>query len=251
MIVHPNDLPSQGLDNNSEILRIEPLNFKEMIKYSRELARAKTELQKYLIDLDLIKSRIHNWRSINLMDLDYIIFLMKKVSVSSDSEFTVSMTCTDCGTENTLYLDLGRVSKPTQLLFDLSGKVELNGEVLEYRCPSLEEFDKILTKMTKFRKTDEIRLIKLVSMFPKFNELPSKIESSVLEAVGEDIVVLSTLESMYLDSKVDIDYKCSQCKGGDWSMGVNSLIDNVFLSLVLSTESTESKIHAKQIRGDQ
>lgn len=251
MIVHPNDLPSQGLDNNSEILRIEPLNFKEMIKYSRELARAKTELQKYLIDFDLIKSRIPNWRSINLMDLDYVIFLMKKVSVSSDSEFTVSMICPDCGAENTLYLDLGRVSKPTQLLFDLSGKVELNGELLEYRCPSLEEFDKILTKMTKFRKTDEIRLIKLVSMFPKFNELPSKIESSVLEAVGDDIVVLSTLESMYLDSKVDIDHKCNQCKGGDWSMGVNSLIDNVFLSLVLSTESTESKIHAKQIRGDQ
>jgi hypothetical protein len=250
MIVNPRELPSRGLDSNSESLNIKPLNFQEMIEYTRNYDASRSELDKYICDVELVKKRIHNWKSINLMDLDYVIFLIKKESVSQEAEFSVRKTCNECGEENTLYLDPGRLVMPTTTKYELRGTVQLKGREVKFQLPSLEVFDKVLTKIARFKKVKELRLIKLIAMFPDFADRPNDIEDMVVTATNEDIVVLRTLESLYLNSSVSIEYKCTKCKGGSWSIGVHTLIDDIFLSLVLSTKSIESKISIKQVCED-
>lgn len=250
MIISPVDSPSQGLATNSKTQSFTPINFSEMIKYSEEYETCKTELQKYLLDISWVKKKFNNWEFISLVDLDYYIFLMKKISVSSDTEFVVERKCTDCDKLNILNLDTTRIGMPLCLGYDVSGVITLSEIDYKYKVPYLDDFEKILLKISRFKKHD-LRIIKLISLFPDFEGRPNDIEKLVVEATGDDIVRLLTLENMYLSSKVELDYKCSSCKEGSWSISINILIDNVFQSLLLTRESIETKITTKPIPKSQ
>jgi hypothetical protein len=248
MILTPYEMPSRGLDKTSEPVNIEGMGFQDMLEYSREYEKAKTPYQKYLIDYKWIKKSITNWQSINLVDLDAIILRWKIESVSRTNEFTVRKACPECGEVCTLNLEMDQLTTFIPVEFDLSGEVVLGDTRLEYKIPNLLVFDEVLTRLSKSGRCKDIELAKLISFFPDFKVRPNIVESMVLNAKLDDIQVLKTLSSVYLRSEISINTRCTNCKNGVWSMGVTTLIDDPFLSLVLSSGSIRDKISLKQIQ---
>lgn len=242
-----NELPSRGIDDRSEEININPLTFRDLLTYTRNQESAKDELSKFLVDYNQFKSKVNNWKSISLMDLDYLIFRYKKLTVSDDKEFSVELTCEDCGSRNQLYLDSTLINVSKQLRYDYRGSIVLNNKTYTYEVPTLEFFDSVLTKIIKYNKGFELKLIKLITCFPDFKNSPNEIESLVVNAKGDDIIRLSVLYSMYFDSKININHKCKNCSGGHWSIEVRSLIDQVFLSMLLSRTDVTNEIITKQI----
>ena len=249
MIVHPSEMPSRGLDKNSETINIPSLGFQDLLLYTREYEAAKTPVHKYLVDFKWIREKISNWDKINLIDLDYVILLFKKCMISDKNEFSVEKACSECGEINELNLEVTQISYALPIEYMLGGAVRLGPDNREYEfyAPNLAFFKSVVDKVSRSGRCKDIDLIKLIAFFPEFEKYPNKYEALVLNAKQDDIVVLSTLKSIYLRSEVNIKYHCSKCKGGNWSLRVNTLIDNVFLSLVKSASSTESKISVKQI----
>lgn len=249
MILTPFELPSHGLDSNSESIQIVGLGFQDMIQYTEDYEAAKTPFKKFLVDYEWTKKLIVNWRKINLIDLDAVILRWKIASVSSTNEFSIRKTCPSCGFEQVLSLSVEQLSNFIPIGYALTGEIILGNKMYTYECPSLEHFDDVVTKVTKYGRIKYVELLKLISMIPDFDIYPNQVENAVINAKLDDIQVLRTLSTMYLNSKVTIKTKCTRCKSEDWSMGVASLIDNPFLSLVLSSESIKDKITPGKIRG--
>ena len=251
MIITPNELPTNGLDKKSESINVTGLGFQDMMEYTNEYQSAQTEFKKYLIDYQWIKKKVSNWKSINLADLDAVILRWKIESVTNTNEFSVEKTCPICGTRQTLNLEVQQLKHFIPIDYYLFGEVVLGRSKYEYRCPTLEEFDEVVKRVGRFSNCKSIELLKLIATFPEFKNHPNKIEKLVLDARHQDIQVLKLLSNIYYKSEITVATKCINCKGGDWSMGVFSLIDNPFLSLVLSTGSIEDKISIEQVRRDR
>lgn len=252
MILTPFELPSQGLDKQSPVLNVNGLGFQDLLDYSNDYTKADTPMKKYLVDFEWIKKVFPNeWRNINLVDLDAIILRWKMESLSGSNELTITKKCSECGEINTLSVILDQITTFIPVEYDLEGDVTLGEETYHYRCPSLEEFNDVVIRNSKSGRCRNMELLKLIALFPDYNKVrPNLMENLVLNAKLIDIKVLKTLSSVYFKSEVRLQTKCSKCKNGDWSMGVSTLIDNPFLSLVLSSGSTRDKIVFKQIRRD-
>lgn len=250
MILTPYELPSRGLDKNSEPINIEGLGFQDMLEYSREYEEAKSPYQKYLVDFKWIRRTISNWQNINLVDLDSVILRWKVESVSGTNEFTVRKQCPVCGEICTLNLELSQLSSFVPVEFGLSGEVVLNDTKLQYDAPNLMIFEEVMNRLNKSGRCKDIELAKLIAFFPDFKIRPNIVESMVLGAKLADVQVLKTMSAIYLRSEVQLKTRCLNCNNGEWSMGVTTLIDDPFLSLVLSTGSIRDKIHPQQVRGD-
>jgi len=250
MILTPFELPSQGLFKRSPVLNITGLGFQDLLDYSREYQEAQTPMKKYLVDYEWIKRVFPNeWRDINLVDLDAIILKWKMESLSENNELTITKACPKCGEVNTLNIILEQLTTFIPVEFDLEGEIELGGDIYKFRCPSLDEFDSVVIRNSKSGRCRNIELLKLISLFPDYNHTrPNLMENLVLNAKKLDMKALKTLSSVYFKNEIRIKTRCSKCKSEDWSMGVSSLIDNPFLTLVLSTGSTRDKIIFKQIR---
>lgn len=248
MILTPYELPSRGQDPNSESISFNGLGFQDMITYSEEYESAKTPLQKFIVDFNWTKKLIPNWRTINLVDLDAVILRWKIASVSETNEFSVRKVCPNCGTPQVLELSVEQFDNFLPIEYGLTSEIVLNKVHYQVKCPSLDHFNDVITKTNKSGRIKYVNLLKIISMIPDFDVHPNQVESAVLNARLSDIQVLKTIETVYLRSKITVKTSCSHCKGGDWSMGVASLIDNPFLSLVLSTGSIEDKITIGEIR---
>lgn len=248
MILHPIDLPSKGIDPKSKLQDITPMNFQELLDYTEEHESAKTELQKFAIDLKYLKKHCTDYDVINLMDLDYCIFIFKQVSVSSNSEFSTERTCPECEKVQTLHLTLEQIGKSQDLLFHIKGKIKLKEQEWGYTIPTVVEFEDYLTQAINFRKKIPLKLMRLVRCLDISENSLNKAEDLVLNAVQDDVKILSVFDNMYFQILLDVKSKCNNCKYEGWSISVEALIDHVFRSLLLSGKSPSTQIQAEQIR---
>lgn len=252
MIITPAECPSCGLDKESPTIEIKPMGYQDLLAYSRELHAATSPVGRFFVDFSWFKKSIPAWKSINLIDLDWLIFKWKLASVSDESEFVIKLKCPECGKEQELMLDVSRISDPVKPDYYLGGTIKLGNpeRSYEFKCGNAEFFDNVLDKCYRSGRVKDIDTIKLISMFPEFGNNPNQIERLIINATLDDIRVLETLKLMYLDTHVKLKYRCEFCKGGTWSMRVSSLIDNPFLGLVQSQKSIKSKITVEPIRRD-
>lgn len=248
MILTPSELPSNGLDPKSESILLDGLGYQDLLTYSHEYESARTPLKKFLVDYEWIKKKVSNWKSINLMDLDAIILMWKVATVSETNEFSVVKKCPVCGHEQELNLTLEQLSTFVPTQFHLSGTVTLSGTEYEYKCPQLADFEEVVTRVIRSGRVKDIEILKLISMFPRFRDRPNEMEALVINAKVSDIQALKLLAEVFFNDKITIRTRCANCKQGDWSMRVASLIDAPFLSLVLSNPTAQNKVILEQVR---
>lgn len=251
MVITPDQMPSGGVHPNSTAQSFSPLTFSELLEYSEEFDSASTRLQKYLLDIKWIKKKFSNPSGINIMDLDYCIYWLKRISTMSDVSFTQEKECSE-GHTNYFIINNSEVDKAIEKqFFDYKGVIELSGTRYIYEVPMLDKFEKVFDKVTRGKGagSTKLLLIKLIACFPKFEENPNQVENLVIKSSSEDVVQLTTLGSMYFNSTLSFEKSCSTCKIDTcWSVSLDELIDNMYLRLLINGSTVESKINVEQVR---
>jgi hypothetical protein len=242
MILLTKDLPSKGIYSKSPPISFTPFTFVEILEYSNEVTGS--AVKDYLRDIKWLQKMDPNILEHSLYDLDYLIFIMKVHTISDTKEFQTEISCPSCKSRNRVDFDLGDFK-----FIDLEegedrvNRVLLNGYKYHIKVPTIGTFLDVLHKYALYQKTDDISVVKLISLFPEFQTIPNDIENAIFNADRKDISILYMLEVKYLSSTSPIKRTCSECKNeGGMVIGIGSLITDMFRDVLLNNPVTDSQV---------
>lgn len=241
MILSVEDIPSKGKFGHVPPLNLRPLTFIEMLEYNNDVAG--NSIKSYLKDINWLIRMDKGILNQSLYDLDYIIFMMKVHTISDNKEFSTDVKCT-CGFKNRVDFDLSNfVFKDIEKGAQELQNVLLGGFKYKIRVPKVSDFLEVINKYNLYQKVSDVDVVKIISMFAEFKTMPNDIERAVLNASRDEISILYSVENRYLDSVESIKVKCSNCdKHGGMTVGVGSLIVDMFRDVLLNNPVDESKI---------
>lgn len=245
MIIYSRDLPSGGKLGGSSSYEIKPVTFIELFhqKTSPELSN----MRAYVRDLKLLIKCDENIKSAPICDADYLIYLMKMLTINESMKFRSKLRCPHCGEEIIVNYD-SRDVKPTTI-DEIVTEVELGGMMRKVHLPNIEEFLLFIDRLPPYSDDWGLDLIKLYSLFYDYVIQPpvGMVTQLVDNAVWTEITHLMAIESMMLESFDNIEKKCSKCQGG-LSIGALASVENMFRLTLQSNPVNSDKIRTKQVR---
>lgn len=241
MILTINDLPSGGKFGHVAPLNLRPLTFIEMLEYNNDVAG--TSIKSYLKDIKWLEKMDKGILNHSLYDLDYIIFMMKVHTISDDKEFSTDVKCS-CGNKIRVDFDLSSFKFKDVNAEEIEVQnVLLGGFKYKVKVPRISDFLNVVNKYNLYNKVSQIDVVKIISMFPEFKAMPNDVENAVLNANRDEISILYTIEDRYLSSVKPISVECPHCdKVEGMTIGIGSLIVDMFRDVLLNNPVTESKI---------
>lgn len=239
-------LPSKGYGYAFPSINVSPMNFMEICKY---LENVPTDpLDKYLYDLDLLRKEDPRIMNLYVMDVDFLIFYKKLCTVSSEMSYTVSATCPICGNtiQKKISLDKDIHFKQIDEKVMEGAIIEINGHKYETIVPTMRDFLKVFELYLKYKKTDDLKLIKTVALIKDFEYQGNQVENDIFGAKHEDITLLLALRDLYYDRLEPIEIMCPACKNEGKeeivAVSVDSLIVDFFRDLCINSPIDGSKI---------
>jgi hypothetical protein len=248
MILYTRDFPSKGYGCNVESIEIRPLTYKELVDYTNndEL----TKLRKFKKDLDYLVLMSPQAEDLYLIDLEYVLFMMKMVTISKEHTFRFRYTCDCChksktatiGSQSIVFRDIDE----RYLTLD---HIELGGKNLPFRLTTLAEFKAFIAKLPRQIETTPLDTIKLASMlWDRTAMSPAEVIGLINNAVGDEIKLVSYLKSALLQPIKPITLRCE--KGGETVVALSDVTTDLFPLTLLNRRLDITKIHFKQIRQD-
>lgn len=244
MIVYSRDLPSKGVGTSIDQYELHPLNFKELMDYvgNDEF----TKLRYYIKDLRILLKQQDKIGSASIIDADYLIYLMKVLTISDEVKFTYSYKCKCCGQRVS-----GSISSTNLVFREIDPryftlyKINIGGVDLYWHQVTIEEFIDYTAKLPRNMEFPDLKLIKLASMFTSDQTPIQKVLEIFHNATGDDIKTLLFVKAAYFDVVKPVTLKCE--KGGETVVGLNDLTTDMFHLLLQNRRLDPSKIHFKQI----
>lgn len=257
MEILTSNLPCGGYGYQFASVNVKPMTFLEITKYMENVP--KDPLERYLFDIDTLLQDDERIMDCYIMDLDFLIFYKKLITVSSDMSYTVTVNCPTCGS---------KIKKKISLNTDIHFKqidpeimagavIDLNGHKYEISVPTVRTFLNVFQTYMRFKKIDDIQMIKIVALIggEDFKLRGNQIENDILNATHSDITLLLALKELYYDRILEpLTVTCPKCSkddnvenSGEMTMGVESLIVDFFRELRINSPIDESKILFKQI----
>jgi hypothetical protein len=223
------------------------MTFLELTKYYENVPE--DPLEKYLFDIEQLVKEDERVLDCYVMDVDFLIFYKKLNTVSSDLNYTVTITCSHCG--NT-------VKKKINLEKDIHFKgidpkvmngafITLNGHKYETQVPTVRDFLKVFEVYLRVKKINDLKMIKTISLIKDFEYQGNQIEDDVLGATHEDITLLMAFRDLYFDRVEPIEVICGKCKDENGerrrlTVSVDSLIVDFFRELYVNCPIDASKV---------
>lgn len=239
-------LPSKGYGYTIPSVNVSPMNFMEICKY---LENVPTDpLDKYLYDVEMLRKEDPRIMNLYVMDVDFLIFYKKLCTVSSEMSYTVSATCPICGSTIQKKISLNKDIHFKQLDEKVMNGclIEINGHKYETIIPTMKDFLKVFELYLKYKKTDDLKLIKTVALIKDFEYQGNQVENDIFGATHEDITLLLALRELYYDRLEPIEIICPECKkeGKEEivAVSVDSLIVDFFRDLCINSPIDGSKI---------
>ena len=239
-------LPSKGYGYTIPSVNVSPMNFMEICNY---LENVPTDpLEKYLYDIDVLRKEDPRIMNLYVMDVDFLIFYKKLCTVSSDLSYTVSATCPICGNkiQRRISLDKDIHFKQIDEKVMEGAIIEINGHKYETIIPTMKDFLKVFELYLKYKKTDDLKLIKTVALIKDFDIQGNQVENDIFGATHEDITLLLALRELYYDRLEPIEIMCPTCKSEGKeeivAVSVDSLIVDFFRDLCINSPIDGSKI---------
>lgn len=247
MLIYSKDLPSKGVLLTPESYELTPLNFKELMDYvgNPEL----TKLRNFIKDLRLLMKMDPKIGEASIIDAEYLIFMMKMLTISNEVFFNYSYKCSCCNKMVT-----GKISSTEIVFREIDPRyfslysIKVGDHNLYWHPVSIAEFIEI-TKMLPKGEDIDLKLLKVASMFTAPETPISKVLGIFNGAVGDDIKTVLYIKSAYFDVVKPVRLKCE--KGGETVVGLNDLTTNMFQLLLQNRRLDTSKISFKQISEDQ
>lgn len=237
-------LPSGGYKYPFTTVNISPMNFLQITKYLENCP--KDPLEKYLYDIRLLKQEDPRIEDCYVMDLDFLIFLKKLITVSDDLTYTISAKCPSCGKilKKKISLENDIHFKQIDSKIMEGAQIRLGDRSYDTIVPTVKDLEEVMGMYIRYKKITDIRLIKTISLIKNFKIAANQIEKDVLEATHSDITLLLALQELYFDRLEGVELSCSCNKEGRGSMtvSVDSLIVDFFRDILNNCPINESKI---------
>lgn len=252
MEILTSQLPSGGYGYKFPSINISPFTFIEMTNYLENLPS--DPLDKYLYDIRMLCTEEPRVQDCYLMDLDFLIFYKKLCSVSGDLTYTISVKCPHCGESIKKKIDLN-----TDVHFKAADPQIMNGTIInlgghryETIVPTVRDFMKVFEVYLRYRHTENLDMIKTISLVSSFDIDGNQIERDVLGAKHDDITLLLALKELYFDRVEPLDLVCPACtkkkqEAGDmgrvtFAVSIDSLIVDFFRDLAVNSPIDGNKI---------
>lgn len=248
------NLPSGGYGYDFPSITLRPMTFMDIIGYIESAPTDK--LSKYLFDIKWVTHDDPKINSCYIMDLDYLIFIKKMISVSKDTALSFSVKCPECGSNIDAKVNIKDVLfKAVDPAIMEGATVELNGSMYSIKPPTVKEFLDVFSKYLRYRKISDLDTIKLISLIKEFDNSPNKVERDVFGATHDDITALLLLKELYFDRVEPVKLYCQVCNKNKSreerryvTVRINDLIVDFFREITRSNPITQDKIQFKQIR---
>ena len=132
--------------------------------------------------------------------------------------------------------------------------IELGGHKYETIVPTVREFFKVFEKYLKYRKIEDLDIIKTIALIKDFDIKGNQVEADVLGAMHKDITLLLALKELYNNRLEPIEVYCPSCNNDknieerrSITVSVESLIVDFFREICNNCPLDGSKILFKQV----
>lgn len=213
MEILTSQLPSGGYGYEFPSLLIKPMTFMEICGYNENVP-TDDPLAKYMYDIKVLLRDDQRILDCYIMDLDFLIFFKKLITVSGDLTYKVSIKCPRCGEMLTKKIDIASDIHFSQIdpqIMD-GAVIELGGHKYDVQVPTVKSFLKVFETYLRYRKVNDIKMIKTIAMIEGFDTKANQIESDVLGATHEDITLLLALRELYYDRLEPVNIECPKCR---------------------------------------
>jgi len=238
---------------NFPTVEVNPYTYKSLLDYLEGMPSNRNDL--YLYDLMWLLKDDPNCKNLLLPDAEYLIFLKKAISIDGDLKFRSEVKCPKCDKINILNISGSELqfTRPSDEVVYDGIWMELTTGTYLCKIPTVNKVLKVLEITKTYGTTKHLDLVKSIAMINEQELNPMQVEASILNAGSEDIATIITVYDLLYKSLKPINQTCSnpECelhKNRGMSVEINSLIGNVFRSLLLSKPVNRDKIYLKQVR---
>lgn len=247
MEVLTSQLPSGGFGYEFSSVSIKPMNFLEITNYIENVP--KDTLEKYLFDIKVLAKDDPKIYDCYIMDVDFLIFYKKLITVSEDMSYEISVKCNECGK---------LIKKKINISSDIHFKqiddkimkgaiININDINYDVAVPTVREFLKVFETYLRYKKVTDLNMIKTISLIKNFDINGNQIEEAILGAKHKDITLLMALRELYFDRLEPIEIYCPECskitgERRGMTVSVDSLIVDFFRELYNNCPIDGSKI---------
>ena len=242
-------LPSGGVGYDFPMISVSPMTFVEICNYLDNVP--KDPLEKYMYDIHLLIKEDPKIKKCYVMDVDFLIFYKKLITVSDDLSYQVSVSCPNCGKEikKTISFETDIHFKQIDPKIMNGAVIELGGNRYDTIIPTIDNFMKVFSVYLRYRKLTDLKMIKTIALIKDFDILGNQVEKDVLEATHSDITLLLALRELYYDHLEPVHVYCPECNKGlkkeerrSMAVSVDSLIVDFFRDLSINSPIDGSKI---------
>lgn len=236
-------LPSGGVGYNFSSVTVNPMTFQEITKYLENLPD--DELDRYAYDINMLMVDDQEIAGCYVMDVDFLIFFKKLITVSSDLSFNISVTCPECGNKitKTIWMDKSIKFKSITPEVMNGAVIELGGHKYDTIIPTVADLRNVMTRYLRYRTITDLKMIKTISLFKDWN-MGNMVENDILGAKHSDVTLLLALNDLYFDRVEKLTLYCD-CKGEEGrgvTVSVESLIVDFFREICINSPIDGSKI---------
>ena len=255
MNIPVSQLPSGGYGYEFSDIQVSPMTFLQITKYLENLPE-NDPLERYLYEIKSLIDEDKRILDCYLMDVDFLIFYKKLITVSDDASFTITVTCPDCHEQIKKTISLERDIHFRQIDRSVmeGAIIELGGHKYETIVPTVKQFFRVFEKYLKYRKIEDLEIIKTIALIKEFEVRGNQVEEDVLGAKHSDITLLLALKELYNDRLEPINVYCPKCneeKGPEErrsiTVSVGNLIVDFFREICNNCPIDGSKILFKQV----
>ncbi len=248
MEISVKQLPSGGFGYDFPTISITPLTFLELNQYLEQVP-TDDPLGKYMFDIKVLERDDKKINDCYVMDVDFLIFFKKLITVSEDLSYQIEITCPECGKKIKKSISFDRDIHFKQIDPNImkGARINLGGHVYETIVPTVNEFLKVFDRYLRYRSVTDLKMIKTIALIK--GDYANQIEDDVLGAKHSDITLLMALRDLYYDRLEPIEVYCPECnrdkKGEERrsvAVSVDSLIVDFFRELYINSPIDGSKI---------
>jgi hypothetical protein len=192
-----------------------------------------------------------NVGSLLIIDVDFVIVLMKSITISKDVEFSISFECPGCSKNKSIRLSLNSLDYKyldAELLNDI--EIVLNNVKVNLRLRTVDEFLTIAANYLRSKTITDVNLIKLISLIKEYDLRPNDAEALITNASHEDISTLVVLKDLYFQKLTPIRFECSSCSSDNSKhlISLENLKIDPFRSIIENNPLATNKKLLEQIR---
>ena len=249
-------LPSGGYGYGFSDIKVSPMSFLQITQYLEGLPED-DKLEKYLYEINNLISEDKKILDCYLMDVDFLIFFKKLITISGDSTVVVKIPCPKCGkiVDKKISLDRDIHFRQIDQSVMEGSFIELGGNKYETIVPTVKSFFKVFEKYLKYRKIEDLDIIKTIALIKDFDIKGNQIEDDILGATHGDITLIKALQELYTNRLEPVEVICPNCGTNEetgersgFMVDVTSLTMDFFRDIRINCPIDGTKIVFKQTR---